>query len=145
MRFSCLTTLLLVFGCGEDPILAKANSDQPQNNVSTSADKTVEKEEQKSETQQTMPTIAPPKDSPKVDGGQLPKVAPPAVEPPNEQPKEAVPPPPPNPKDCEFLRFRTIEANNPTNHPIDILKGSEKHRRQRPSVVVSTTVESSSV
>ena len=77
MRFSCLTTILLVFGCGEDPILAKANLINLKNNVSTSADKNVEKEEQKPISEQTMPTIAPPKDSPKVDGGQLPKVAPP--------------------------------------------------------------------
>ena len=44
--------MVCVLGCGEDPILAKANSDQSQNNVSTSAEKTVEKEEQRLETQQ---------------------------------------------------------------------------------------------
>ena len=146
MRFSCVITILLVLGCGEDPILAKANSDQPQNKVSTSSEKTLKKEDEKPISEQTMPTIAPPKDSPTVDVGQLPKVAPPAVEPPKEQPKEAVPPPPPNPKDGEFITISgTIKANNPNNKPIriDIFDGDQRNiGGKRPSVVVSTTVES---
>ena len=146
MRFSCVMTILLVLGCGEDPILAKANSDQSQNKVSTSSEKPLKKEAENPIPEQTMPTIAPPKDSPTVEGGQLPKVAPPAVEPPKEQPKEAVPPPPPNPKDGEFITISgTIKANNPNNKPIriDIFDGDQrKIGGKRPSVVVSTTVES---
>ena len=97
MRFSYLMTIMLTFGCGEDPILAKVNSDQSQNPASKPSEQTVAKEQQQS-IDQTMPTIAPPKDAMKSPIGQLPKVAPPSVEPPKEQPKEAVPPPPPNPK-----------------------------------------------
>ena len=134
-----------MFGCGEDPILTKANSDQSQNTASTPSEQTVAKEQQQS-IGQTMPTIAPPKDTEKSPIGQLPKVAPPSVEPPKEQPQEAVPPPPPNPKDGEFITISgTIEANNPTNKSIriDIFDGDQRNiGGARPSVVVSTTVES---
>ena len=144
MRFSYLMTIMLGFGCGEDPILAKANSDQSQNTDSTPIEQMVEKEQTQS-IDQTMPTIAPPKGAPKSPIGQLPKVAPPSVEPPKEQPKEAVPPPPPNPKDGEFITISgTIEANNPTNKSIriDIFDGDQRNiGGERPSVVVSTTVE----
>ncbi len=145
MRFSYLMTILLTFGCGEDPILAKANSDQSQTTTSTLSEQPIEKGDEKQAIDQTMPTIAPPKDAPKSPIGQLPKVAPPSVEPPKEQPKEAVPPPPPNPKDGEFITISgTIEANNPTNKSIriDIFDGDQRNiGGKRPSVVVSTTVE----
>lgn len=145
MRFSYLMTTMLMFGCGEDPILAKANSEQSQSTVSTLSEKTVEKKSEKQVLDQTMPTISPPEDAPKSPIGQLPKVAPPSVEPPKEQPQEAVPPPPPNPKDGEFITISgTIEANNPTNKSIriDIFDGDQRNiGGKRPSVVVSTTVE----
>ena len=67
-------------------------------------------------------------------------------EPPKEPSKEEVPPPPPNPKDGEFITISgTIEATNPNQRPIriDIFDGDQQNiGGKRPSVVVSTTVES---
>ena len=148
MRFSCLMTLWVTIGCGEDPILAKANSEQKQSSTSQTTQKTTDKSgkaQEESLKENAIPTIAPPKDSPSSPIGQLPKVAPPSVEPPKAQPKEAVPPPPPNPKDGEFITISgTIEATNPNNKPIriDIFDGDQRNiGGKRPSVVVSTTVE----
>lgn len=146
MRFSCVMTILLGVGCGEDPILTKANSKQTQETTATVEQQIVEKEQDEdSLTNPTMPAIAPPQDVPTSPIGQLPKVAPPAVEPPKEQPKDAVPPPPPNPKDGEFITISgTIEANNPNNRSIriDIFDGDQRNiGGKRPSVVVSTTVD----
>ena len=145
MRFSCLMIMLLGLGCAEDPILAKVNSEKSQESTPNVDEKTSENQKTSEETESTMPTIAPPKDSPKAPVNQLPKIAPPSVEPPKEQPKEAVPPPPPNPKDGEFITITgTIDANNPNNKPIriDIFDGDQRNiGGKRPSVVVSTTVE----
>ncbi len=145
MRISCLMTILLVFGCGEDPILAKANSKKAPDPVPTLSDQSDGKATEEQPAEQTMPTIAPPKNSPQSSVGQLPKVAPPSVEPPKEQPKDAVPPPPPNPKDGEFITISgTIDAKNPNDKPIriDIFDGDQRNiGGKRPSVVVSTTVE----
>ena len=143
MRFSCLIVFFTCFGCGEDPILAKVNSEQTE---ASSKKKTVVSVSKEKTAQSDVPLIAPPKDSPKTPIGQLPKVAPPAVEPPKEQPQEAVPPPPPNPKDGDFITIKgTINANNPTNKAIriDIFDGDQRNiGGKRPSVVVSKTVES---
>ena len=157
MRFSCLMIMLLGLGCAEDPILAKVNSEKSQDAPPNLDKKTSDNQTTSKEIEPTMPTIAPPKGSPKPKDsskekdnpnapvGQLPKVAPPSVEPPKEQPKEAVPPPPPNPKDGEFITITgTIDANNPNNKPIriDIFDGDQRNiGGKRPSVVVSTTVE----
>lgn len=145
MRFSCLMTLCVIFGCAEDPILVKANSEQTQQTATKKNQQTKSKALDESVKEKKMPTIAPPKDSPQAPIGQLPKVEPPSVEPPKEQPKEAVPPPPPNPKDGEFIKISgTIEATNPNNKPIriDIFDGDQRNiGGKRPSVVVSTTVE----
>ena len=147
MRFSCLMTILLGVGCGEDPILTKANSKQTQE-ITTTVDQQIVEQKQDDDDSlknQTMPAIEPPQDIPVSPIGQLPKVAPPAVEPPKEQPKDAVPPPPPNPKDGEFITISgTIEANNPNNRSIriDIFDGDQRNiGGKRPSVVVSTTVD----
>lgn len=137
-------------GCGEDPILEKVNSEQTQSASEISpkqstSDGSNQETQSQTKSNETLPTIAPPADSPKTPIGQLPKVAPPAVEPPKEQPKEAVPPPPPNPKDGEFITISgTIEASNPSNKPIriDIFDGDQRNiGGKRPSVVVSTTVD----
>ena len=145
MRFSCLMIMLLGLGCAEDPILAKVNSEKSQESTPNVDEKTSENQKTSEERESTMPTIAPPKDSPKAPVNQLPKIAPPSVEPPKEQPKEAVPPPPPNPKDGEFITITgTIDANNPNNKPIriDIFDGDQRNiGGKRPSVVVSTTGE----
>lgn len=137
--------MLLGLGCAEDPILAKVNSEKSQELPPNVDEKTSDEQKTSTKTERTMPTIAPPKDSPKTPVGQLPKVAPPSVAPPKEQPKEAVPPPPPNPKDGEFITITgTIDANNPNNKPIriDIFDGDQRNiGGKRPSVVVSTTVE----
>ena len=62
--------------------------------------------------------------------------------------KEEVPPPPPNPKDGDFVTFKgKIEGSNANNRPIriDIFDGDQRNiGGKRPSVVVSTTVESGS-
>ena len=137
--------MLLGLGCAEDPILAKISSEKSQNSTPNIDEKPSDKQENVKDIEPTMPTIAPPKDSPKAQVGQLPKVAPPSVEPPKERPKEAVPPPPPNPKDGEFITITgTIDGNNPNNKPIriDIFDGDQRNiGGKRPSVVVSTTVE----
>ena len=74
----------------------------------------------------------------------MPKIAPPSVEPPKAQPKEAVPPPPPNQKMASLLLSGTIDAKKSNNKPIriDIFDGDQRNiGGKRPSVVVSTTVE----
>ena len=150
MRFPCFLMVVLSVGCGEDPILEKVNSEQTQSGTIDSTEQTTangSNQETQAQTKSitTLPTIAPPADSPKTPIGQLPKVAPPAVEPPKEQPQEAVPPPPPNPKDGEFITISgTIEATNPSNKPIriDIFDGDQRNiGGKRPSVVVSTIVD----
>ncbi len=147
MRFSCLIPFWIVLGCGEDPILAKVNSEQDPEKAVQSEDATSSTtvQEATSKKEATTPTIAPPKDSPKTPIGQLPQVAPPAVAPPKEQPKEAVPPPPPNPKDGDFVTISgTINASNPNNNVIriDVFDGDQRNiGGKRPSVVVSTTVD----
>jgi len=142
MRFSCLIVFFTFFGCGEDPILAKVNSEKSE---ASSKKKTVVSGSKEETVQTDVPIIAPPKDSPKTPIGQIPKVAPPTVEPPKEQPQEAVPPPPPNPKDGDFITIKgTINANNPTNKAIriDIFDGDQRNiGGKRPSVVVSQTVD----
>jgi len=143
MRFSCLIVFFICFGCGEDPILVKVNSEQAETSSKKKSVAPVSKEET---VQSDIPLIAPPKVSPKTPIGQLPKVAPPTVEPPREQPQEAVPPPPPNPKDGDFITIKgSINASNPTNKSIriDIFDGDQRNiGGKRPSVVVSKTVDS---
>ena len=148
MRFSCFMIFWMTTGCAEDPILAKANSEKRQQTSIETTQKTLVKSDNakvEPDEEKGIPTIAPPKESPKAPKGQLPKVAPPSVEPPKPQPEEAVPPPPPNPKDGEFITISgTIEATNPNNKPIriDIFDGDQRNiGGKRPSVVVSTTVE----
>lgn len=145
----------MIFGCSEDPILAKVNSEQDveeTKNVetqgavdATKSSATKDVKDNASQKSVSTPTIAPPKDSPKTPIGQLPKIAPPAVAPPKEQPKEAVPPPPPNPKDGDFITISgTIDASNPKGNliRIDIFDGDQRNiGGKRPSVVVSTTVD----
>lgn len=141
MIFSTLFSTLLIIGCGEDPILQKASRQQASAESSTSDESASEKKP---------PTVAPPKSSEQTTSSkstsQIPKIAPPAVAPPKEPSKEEVPPPPPNPKDGDFVTFKgTIEANNPNQRPIriDIFDGDQQNiGGKRPSVVVSTTVES---
>lgn len=141
MIFSTLFSTLLIIGCGEDPILEKASSQQGDSKVSTESSKSSKK---------NTPVIAPPENSEqtvsKQSTPQVPKIAPPAVSPPKEPSKEEVPPPPPNPKDGDFITFTgTIEAPNPNQRPIriDIFDGDQQNiGGKRPSVVVSTTVES---
>lgn len=143
MRFSCLIVFFICFGCGEDPILVKVNSEQAETSSKKKSVAPVSKEET---VQSDIPLIAPPKVSPKTPIGQLPKVAPPTVEPPQEHPQEAVPPPPPNPKDGDFITIKgSINASNPTNKAIriDIFDGDQRNiGGKRPSVVVSKTVDS---
>ena len=143
MRFSCLIVFFICFGCGEDPILVKVNSEQAETSSKKKSVDSVSKEET---VQSDIPLIAPPKTSPKTPIGQLPKVAPPTVEPPQEHPQEAVPPPPPNPKDGDFITIKgSINASNPTNKAIriDIFDGDQRNiGGKRPSVVVSKTVDS---
>jgi len=149
MRISCLIAILACFGCGEDPILTKANQEQTKGDAKTDTVSTKEQQNENSVTStktKSMPTVAPPKETSATPvSGQLPKIAPPSVAPPKEQPKEAVPPPPPNPKDGDFITIKgTIEANNPNGKPIriDIFDGDQRNiGGKRPSVVVSTTVD----
>lgn len=141
MIFSTLFSTLLIIGCGEDPILQKASIQQASSEASTSDKESSEK---------NPPTVAPPQSSEQMtlskSTSQIPKIAPPAVAPPKEPSKEEVPPPPPNPKDGDFVTFKgTVEANNPNQRPIriDIFDGDQQNiGGKRPSVVVSTTVES---
>ena len=141
MIFSTLFSTLLIIGCGEDPILQKVSRQQATTESSTSDEQSSEKKP---------PTVAPPQNSEQTTSNkstsQIPKIAPPAVAPPKEPSKEEVPPPPPNPKDGDFVIFKgIIEANNPNQRPIriDIFDGDQQNiGGKRPSVVVSTTVES---
>lgn len=125
MRISYLIAILACFGCGEDPILTKANQEQTKGDAKTDTVSIKEQQNQKTVTSTkttSMPTVAPPTETSATPvSGQLPKIAPPSVAPPKEQPKEAVPPPPPNPKDGDFITIEgTIEANNPHGKPVRI-------------------------
>ena len=142
MIFSTLFSILLTIGCSEDPILQKAG---------TADNSKVDSEPAEQSKTSNLPAIAPPEPSNEqetVSNTQIPKIAPPAVAPPKEQPKEEVPPPPPNPKDGDFVTFKgKIEGSNANNRPIriDIFDGDQRNiGGKRPSVVVSTTVESGS-
>ena len=130
MIFSILFVFVGIIGCSEDPILQKANS-QKESTLENSSNVIPEK-------------IVPPKET--SSKPQLPKIAPPTIAPPKAQPSGEVPPPPPNPKDGEFITLKgTIQANNPNNRPIriDIFDGDQQNiGGTRPSVVVSTTIES---
>ena len=135
MIFSTLLSTMLTIGCGEDPILQKANTQSSSEKAQSTSTKTT-------------PTVAPPPSEEPVAKSvtEVPKVAPPAVAPPKEPAQDEVPPPPPNPKDGDFVTFTgKIDASNPNNRPIriDIFDGDQQNiGGKRPSVVVSTTLES---
>ena len=142
-------SVTFVIGCGEDPILQKAESSQKDARTEVSATAQNANTTEAQVAKAKLPSIAPPVNSASSQSdksmSQLPKIAPPAIEPPSERPKEEVPPPPPNPKDGEFVTFKgEIVADNPDQKSIriDIFDGDQRNiGGKRPSVVVSTTVE----
>ena len=132
MIFSNLFLIVGIIGCAEDPILAKASSQN-------SSTKSVQQSKQEKQ------PVIPVKPTETLTKSVIPKIEPPTIAPPKEQSDDEVPPPPPNPKDGEFITIKgTIDAHNPNNRPIriDIFDGDQQNiGGKRPSVVVSTTIE----
>ena len=133
MIFSNLYLFVGIMGCSEDPILQKANSQKESTTVTVNSSNEIN----------PPATAVPAKEN--ANKSQIPTIAPPPIAPPKAQPDGEVPPPPPNPKDGDFITLKgTIQAENPNNRPIriDIFDGDQQNiGGTRPSVVVSTTIE----